>query len=335
MKRGFEFERPMRDWHARKRYLHEHYRNLDGVRFRPTGEPATTVQTPSGPIVFTTSTRLHGLKCLVTEAPGATLGNAIDELLTLRYSQDPSTDTAEYGRYRVRQRRFGSIDWSTGERRSAVELEACDDVWKYYLHVLGGVLPDLRADTIDNEYRRFGLGRHGMVLAFHAAVGREPMLCDSPTHRHSRLVTAQLGEMLEIAGSDEISAAADMLHLATTSLPAPSQLTRSMVRPQCGHGEADLLLDGTLIEVKSGGSTRVQTLLTGEGIHQLLGYVLSVPPGLEKKRLVTRAGWYLARYGVLWDFPIEEIPRLLYGKPLGLEAAREAFRRGVPPDELS
>lgn len=335
MKRGFTFERPMRDWHARKRYLHEHYRNLDGVRFRPTGEPATTAQTPSGPLVFTTSTRLHGLTCLVTEAPGATLGNAIDELLALRYSKESSTDTAEWGRHRVRQLTFGPIDWSTREPRTPAELESWDEVWKHYLHMLRGMLKYLRADTIEDQHTRTGLGRHGMVLAFHAAVGREPMLGDSPEHRHSRLRTARLGEMLEIAGSDEISAAADMLHLATTALPAPSRLTRSMVRPQCGHGQADLLLDGTLIEVKSGGSTRMQTLLTGESIHQLLGYVLSVPPALEKKHPVTRAGWYLARYGLLWDFPIEEIPRLVYGKPLSLDAAREAFRRGVPPAEDS
>jgi hypothetical protein len=334
MKGDFVFDKPMRDWHKRKKYLHKHYSNLDGVRFRPTGEPPTTVQTSSGPLVFETSTRLHGLKCLVTEAPGATLGNAIDELLTLRYSKEPSTDTAEWGRYRVRQLTFGPIDWSTGAQRTPAELEAWDEVWKHYRHMLGGVLEFLRADTIEDEHRRTGLGRHGMVLALHAAV-REPMLCDIPEKRHSRLKTAHLTDMLEIAGSDEINAAADMLHLATTALPAPSQLTRSMVRPQCGHGEADLLLDETLIEVKSGGSTRVQTLLTGEGIHQLLGYVLSVPPRLEKKQPVTRAGWYLARYGLLWDFPIEDIPRLLYGKPLSLEVAREAFRRGVPPAELS
>lgn len=335
MSARFTFDKPMRDWHARKRYLHEHYRHLDGVRFRPTGEPSTTVQTSTGPLVFTKSTRLHGLTCLVTDAAGnATAGNAIDELLTLRYSKGPSTDTAEWGRHKVRQVKFGPIDWSTGERRPSAQLEAWDEAWKHYLHMLGGALPDLRADTIKDEHRRTGLGRHGMLLGLHAAVAREPMLCASPEHRHSRLKTENLGEMLEIPDPAEISAVADMLHLATQALPAPAWLTRSVTRPLCGHGEADLLLDETLIEVKSGGSTRIETLLTGEGIRQLLGYVLSVPPALEKKQPVTRAGWYLARFGLLWDFPIEEIPRLLYGKPLSLEAAREAFRRGVPPDEV-
>lgn len=335
MSARFTFDKPMRDWHARKRYLHAHYSNLDGVRFRPTGEPATTVQTSTGPLVFTTSTRLHGLTCLVTEAAGnATAGNAIDELLTLRYSKDPCTDTAESGRHKVRQLKFGPRDRATGKSRTRAELEAWDEVWKHYLHMLGGVLPDLRADTIEDEHRRTGLGRHGMLLGLHAAVGREPMLAQTPERRHSRLKTENLGEMLEIPDPAEVTAVADMLHLATQSLPAPSQLTRSMTRPLCGHGEADLLLDETLIEVKSGGSTRIQSLLTGEHIHQLLGYVLSVPPALEKKQPITRAGWYLARFGLLWDFPIEEIPRLLYGKPLSLEAAREAFRRGVPPDEV-
>lgn len=49
----------LRSWHAQKRYLEEHYRNFDGVRIRPTGEPATTVQTSSGPLEFTSHTRLR------------------------------------------------------------------------------------------------------------------------------------------------------------------------------------------------------------------------------------------------------------------------------------
>lgn len=334
MSARFTFDKPMRDWHAQKRYLREHYRHLDRVRLRPTGEPATTVQTPTGPLVFTTSTRLDGLDCLVTDAPGATAGNAIDELLTLRYSKKPSTDTAEGGRHRVRPRAFGARHLATREMKTSAELEVEDEMWQDYLRMLGRVLPDLRGDVIKDVHCRTELGRHGMVLGLHAAVERDPMLCDSPEHRHHRLVTARSGELLEIAGPGESAAVADMLHLATKALPAPSQLTRSITRPQCGHGEADLLLDGTLIEVKSGRSTRENSVLSGEVIRQLLGYVLSVPTKLEKDQPITRAGWYLARYGVLWDFPIEEVLRLLYGKPLSLDAAREAFRRGVPPDEI-
>ncbi|WP_152351523.1 hypothetical protein [Brachybacterium subflavum] len=333
---AYEFERPMQFWHKRNLYLKEHYSHLDGVRFRPTGEPPQTVEGTTGPLVFTSSTRLHGLTCLVTDASGdAAVGNAIDELLNLRYSQEPTTETAEWGRHRVRQVMFGPIDHSRGEPRTPAELQTWDEAWKEYRRVLKSWLPDLRADTIEDEHGRTGLGRHGMVLGLHAAVGREPMLCQTPERRHSRLKTTVFGAMLEIPDGDEISAVADMLHLATRALPAPSQLTRSVVQPRCGHGQADLLLDGTLIEVKSGGSTRIQTLLTGDGIRQLLGYVLSVPPTLEKSGSVTRAGWYLARFGLLWDFPIEEIPSRLYGRPLPLDVAREAFRRGVPPAEVT
>lgn len=174
-----------------------------------------------------------------------------------------------------------------------------------------------------------------MVLGLHAAAGRAPELCDDPARRHSLLGTSHLGELLEISDPDEISAVADMLHLATQVLPAPSQLTRSITQPECGHGSADLLLDGTLIEVKSRRGTQANSVLTGDTVRQLLGYVLSVPPELETEQPVTRAGWYLTRYGMLWDFPIEEIPSRVYGKPLNLANAREAFRRGVAPDEVS
>ncbi|MGP9747456.1 hypothetical protein [Brachybacterium sp. AOP29-B2-41] len=292
MKGDFVFDKTMRDWHKRKKYLHEHYRHLDGVRFRPTGEPPRTVQTPSGPLVFTNSTRVQGLKCLVNEAPSnAAVGNAIDELLTLRYSDEPTTGTAECGRFRVRQRAFGMRHPATGEQKTPAELEAEDQVWKDYQHQLRRWLPDLRGDAIEDEASRTGFGRHGMVLGLHAAVGRAPELCDDPAHRHSRLGISHLGELLEMPDPEEISAVADMLHLATQALPAPSQVARSVVQPRCGHGSADLLLDGTLVEVKSRRGTQADSVLTGDTARQLLGYVLSVPPELEKEQPVTRAGW--------------------------------------------
>ncbi|HEX7351623.1 hypothetical protein [Brachybacterium sp.] len=109
----------------------------------------------------------------------------------------------------------------------------------------------------------------------------------------------------------------------------------SITRPRRGHGDACQMLYGTLIEMKSLRGTQPNADLASDVIHQLLGYVLSVPPGLEKEQPVTQAGWYLARYGVLRDLPIESTPRLVYGKPLSLANAREAFRHGVAPDEVS
>lgn len=336
MSAGIAFEKPMRTWHAQKAYLKEHYREYDNVRFRHDDKaPPTTVETTSGPLVFTTSAIVSGLECRVPEAlRNASVGNAIDELLTLRYSTGRVTDTAEGGRHRVRQRAFPLHVGEPWRRRSYEELEAKDEEWKNYLHMLGGVLEYIRADTIEDVHRRYGLGRHGMMLGLHAAVEREPGLCESPSHRHRYLVTARCSEMMDLADPDEITAVADLLDLATRALPAPSQLTRMVVHPKCGHGEADLLLDGTLIEVKAGGNFPPNTVLSAEVVRQLLGHVLSVPPRLEKKHPVTRAGWYLARFGVLWDFPIEEIPERLYGRPLTLEAAREAFRLGIPPSEV-
>lgn len=315
-------------WDARNRYLKRHYRNLDGVRLRPAGEPIRSVETTTGPLRFETLNWVQGLPCLVDEAAGdATVGNAIDELLTLRYSQEPSTDTAEWGRHRVRQRLW---DW----RLPADVLEQADEEWTAYRRTLKGVLPYLRDDDVEENGSAIGLARHGMVLALHAAVGRSPELCEDPRRRHYHLGRSFAGQLLELADPEELGAVAGMLRLAVQGLPAPSQVTRVIEKPVCGHGEPDLLLDGTLIEVKSRRGTRSDSALTGETIRQLLGYVLSVPPELEEEQPITRAGWYLARYGVLWDFPIEEIPARLYGRPLDLEVARRAFRLGIPPDEV-
>lgn len=59
----------LRSWHEQKRYVEEHYHNPNGVRFRPTGEPAMTVQTSSGPLEFTNLTRLYGLRCFLVPGP--------------------------------------------------------------------------------------------------------------------------------------------------------------------------------------------------------------------------------------------------------------------------
>lgn len=197
----------MRSWHAQKRYLQEHYRNLGGVRFRPTGEPLTTVQTSSGPLEFTSLTRLYGLTCLVTSAAGdPTVGNAIDELQMLRYSKQRVAGAPAGGRYRVRQQMFGIRHPATRESKTSAELEAEDEVWPGYLRALRGLLKSLRADTIKDEAIRTRLGRHGMVLGLHAQVERYPGLAELPTHRHSRLGRVGLPELLEIGDPAEISA---------------------------------------------------------------------------------------------------------------------------------
>ncbi|WP_109276304.1 hypothetical protein [Brachybacterium endophyticum] len=72
--------------------------------------------------------------------------------------------------------------------------------------------------------------------------------------------------MLSLADPDEARAVVGMFDLAVRTLTAPSQADLLLGSPQCGHGAADLLLDGTLIEVKSGRGTRANTVLTGDVI---------------------------------------------------------------------
>ncbi len=155
------FSPSMELWDARDRYLRAHYRNLDGVRLRPVGEPNSSVETPTGPLHFETLTWVQGLPCLVDQAAGdATVGNAIDELLTLRYSQESMTETAEWGRYRVRQSIW---DWRSPRR----VLEQADEVWRDYRRTLNGMLQYLRDDDVDEYGSAVGLApaRHGAGTA--------------------------------------------------------------------------------------------------------------------------------------------------------------------------
>jgi hypothetical protein len=310
----------MQNWHTRVKYLQEHYTDFSAVRMRPTGDPLETVMTSSGPLTFETRARLSELPCLVPEAPrDPAVGNAIDELLGLRFSKRFTIDTAASGRY-----------WAA---KRYVMPESGDEVWDAFVHLLQINLTTLRSEVIDDDSELEDLARLGMVLGLHAAVHGNAELCHDPERRHSRLMTSSLDELLDMADPPEVKAVAEMLRLATQNLPAPSQLKRVRSQVSCGHGSADLLLDGTLIEVKARMGTRANTALTAPYILQLLGYALSVPRSLDTKKSgpVTRAGWYLARYGVLWDFPIEELPTMLAGRPITLERAREAFAQGVRP----
>ncbi len=105
--------------------------------------------------------------------------------------------------------------------------------------------------------------------------------------------------------------------LAANRLPDPASCQRVVIEPPCGDGQADLLLDGLLLEVKSG---RRKSVTTDYG-YQVLGYLLALEPSLD----VTRVGWYFARYGILWDFTVDDFLEVAAGEPVALDVARSEW----------
>ncbi|MEV7874194.1 hypothetical protein [Microbacterium sp. NPDC089188] len=89
--------------------------------------------------------------------------------------------------------------------------------------------------------------------------------------------------------------------------------------------EADLISDGTLVDVKSNLAPKTKAgdrpdVLKPEHVHQLLGYaLLDYSDAYEIRRLAI----YSARYGTLTDWPLDRVAETAAGRPVDLAAERQ------------
>ncbi len=91
-----------------------------------------------------------------------------------------------------------------------------------------------------------------------------------------------------------------------------------------GGADADLIVDGTLIEIK----TVTTAVLNSITIWQVLGYLLADTTDRHSIRTV---GWYFSRHGYLWRLPAEEFLGRLKGGPVDLATARAEFSDLLAP----
>lgn len=293
----------------RTKFLRERYQTYFAVRHRPKGRPVRSDD--SGP-TFQTLQPVKTLPLLVPDAPNnATVGNAFHELLGMR---------------------FKNYDWTAaGEGRRKVthyyeRLGLEDSAWPYVRSAVRRAYRVLRSEPIERSAELEEVARLGIVLGLHAQVAKKFELVEQVGSRHSTLVSATFGELMRLGDAPEVSALSQMLMIASEKLPTPTALDSSFVNLRTGHGEADLLLGNTLIEVKT--TTSKNSLMDVPAILQLLGYALSITPRTEARiGGLDRAGWYLARQGILWDFPIEDLVRQLSDQNLSYAQARGDFGR--------
>ncbi len=85
-----------------------------------------------------------------------------------------------------------------------------------------------------------------------------------------------------------------------------------------GGADADLISDGTLLEIK----TTINPRIDGAWIRQLLGYLLLDTMGEFDVRSL---GLYLARQGRLLEWPLPDALDTIAGKPVDLSAVRLEF----------
>lgn len=301
---------PGLSYRQRNEVLRELYPRLSEIRMRPSGKQGKVELSPGVETPTSELTILAGQPRLVEDAPkDASVGSAFHELLALRYGHFAwRTGDAAYGRavaLQVAKRTDSDPAWGD-VRREAIAARR-----------------HLRADVIRAGQVGRRVARFGMVLGLHAALVHGGHILDDPLSRHSRLARSTLPEMMRLCDKAEEDALMKMLQLAAKNLPSPSQLTRTETELRCGHGSADLLVDDILLEVK----TAWEPALTPDTVYPLIGKLLTAPPGLADDCVggIRRAGWYFARHGVLWDFPVDELLSRLAPRPTTLEQATAKF----------
>lgn len=85
-----------------------------------------------------------------------------------------------------------------------------------------------------------------------------------------------------------------------------------------GGADADLIVDGTLLDLK----TAKRPALDKRTVWQVLGYLLA---DTSDRHHISSVGWYFARHGLLWELPVGEFLRRLHGGDVDLGAARAEF----------
>ena len=179
-----------------------------------------------------------------------------------------------------------------------------------------------RLEVIQRE-----LARDCVVLAAFEHVGRSGRIGgpDSPFRRNGMPRTA--AELRAIATEEEVSQvdvlAGPWQGLLRTRADATCVHNPAFAgSPLVGGADADLVLGGTLIEIKCTKHRR----LSAHTLRQLAVYVAL---DFSDAHAIRAVGVYLARYGTLMKWPIERYLKDLHGAPISLGAFRVRAIRGL------
>lgn len=93
--------------------------------------------------------------------------------------------------------------------------------------------------------------------------------------------------------------------------------------PDVGGADADLILDGTLIDFKA--TIRPETIKRSL-LDQLLGYVLL---DYTNSYRIEKVGLYFVRQGVLLQWPVDSLMAVMGSPKTPLSTMRQQFRRST------
>lgn len=180
------------------------------------------------------------------------------------------------------------------------------------------------------------LARASWALALCTAVYRQGMLPDSALASLIEAGRFTSPVLMSLASADALRQLRDLHSVASEKfVPAISPIRRLDLGPTFEASllcpaDADLIVDGTLLDIK----TRLGTVVPRTGarrdvfkatdIYQVLAYTLF---DRSDTYAITAIGIYSARYGLFVTWPLDDVLATLAGEPVDLRRAREQVWR--------
>lgn len=208
----------------------------------------------------------------------------------------------------------------TWGRRRSVDSDEPDPVWDALCARTVALAQALRAQPFVHfaDPRETELVELCGVLALYeqVAVSRKslPITEVSPA--------ASLDELRSWIGSEVVADVRRMTALFCERLPPGLVTGPVLVEPNLHPGQADLILGGLLLELK----TVVSPLISDEYAYTLLAYALKANDALPAGAEVTHVGWYFARHGTPWIYTVDDFISAFAGEQITMQAAIAEFR---------
>lgn len=304
-------------------FFAERFPHTKSLWFKDSGQPPKTIHTPTGELELHYEDMIGRQPALVlpseeTAFPWALAGSALDYRLRFELERaDLGATSAAKG---------WAVVCLLSDRP---DLEPNGGVWAELGEAIAAVPTPGRLGSLTRR-QELDLAAYCAVLGLYEQVYRMGGLTNRAVWEHP-IVTlgpaVRLGAVRELVDDRVPTDVAEMIVVARDRAPALVSASDALLGPgfarsrDLGGADADLIADRALVEVKA----TKRTQLPPRMVWQVLGYLLA---DTDDEYELEHVGWYFARHGLTWSFPVADFcARLANGAPVDLAAERSAFAR--------
>lgn len=289
--------------------------------FKDAGRPARALHTPTEDLELYELDMIGRQPALVlpseeTAFPWALAGSALDYRLRFELEHaDLGATSAAKG---------WAVTCLLNDRR---DLEPAGGLWAELSEAIATIPTPGRSRSLTRR-QELDLAAYCAVLGLYEQVYRMGGLMNRAVWEHPVVAlgpTARLRTVRELV-DERLPADVDgMITVARERAPALISASDVHLGPgfarsrELGGADADLILDRALVEVKA----TKRTQLPPRMVWQVLGYLLA---DTDDEYQLEHVGWYFARHGLTWSFPVADFCTRLADEALvDLTAERRAF----------